>query len=67
MVIHFVINYISQYDYNMTKEKETDKNIDAGDKTKVNSSVPLLILLKENYHLPLLHVLKKTRRLLNFM
>ena len=48
-VIHFVVNYISQYDDNMTKEKNKYKKNDTRDKCKVNSSAPLLKLLKDNY------------------
>ena len=29
-VINFVMNYISQYTENMTREKEKDKNIESG-------------------------------------
>ena len=42
------MNYISQYDKNMTKGEYTDKNIQTGGKWKVDSSVPLLKLLKAN-------------------
>ena len=44
------MNYISRYDYNVTNEKEKDKNIDAEDKWKVNDSVPILKLFKAIYH-----------------
>ena len=54
------MNYISQFDDNTTKEKEKDKNIDTGDKWKVNSLVSLLSLLKANNCVPLLQIIFKT-------
>ena len=59
-VIYFVMNYILQYDDNMTKGKVKNKNIFDGDKWKVNASFPLLRLLKEGNRFPLLHMSCKT-------
>ena len=53
------MSYILQYDENMTKGKGNNKKIVAGDKCKVNASVPLLNFLKENGCDPLLHMSHK--------
>ena len=58
-----MMNYISQYDQKITKDKKKGKNIDSVNKWKVNHSVPILNLLKENYHVPLLHMSYKTIKL----
>ena len=54
------MNYILQYDDHITKGKGQNKNIVAGDKWKVNASVPLLKILKENDRVPFLHMSHKT-------
>ena len=59
-IIYFVINYLSQYDDNMDKEKNKDKNIDARHKWKVNVSVSLLKLLKSNDCVRLFHTIWNT-------
>ena len=56
-MIRFVINYIQQYDKNITKEKGKDNNIDAGDIFNENVLVPLLKLLKANDCIKLFHVI----------
>ena len=58
-MINFVKKYISQYDDNKTKEKDTDRNIETRDKYKVDFSFPILKLLKENDRAPLLHISRK--------
>ena len=54
------MNYISQYNENMTKDKGKDNEIDSGDKRKLNASVNLLKLLKANDHVTLLNISLKT-------
>ena len=49
-----MMKYVSQFDNSMTKDKERDKKIDAGDKCKVNELVSLLNLSKANDRVPLL-------------
>ena len=54
------MNYILKYKKKMIKGKGKKKNIVTRDKCKVNTSVPLLILLKSKNQIPLLHVSLKT-------
>ena len=62
-VVHFVMNYISQYYDNVTKEKEKYNNIESGDKWKVNSTLPILKSLKPNDCVTLLHMILRKIKL----
>ena len=53
------MNYTPQYYDKMNKQKEQDNNIDTGYKWKLYASVPLLELLKTNYHVPIFHLSSK--------
>ena len=56
------MNYIIQYDVNMTEGKGNNKNIVAGYKCKFYASVNLLRELKANYLAPLFHMVLKTKK-----
>ena len=55
----FCDKLFSQYDDKMTKEKDKQKNIETGDKWRIDASVTLLKLLKANDRVPLLHMIHK--------
>ena len=54
------MNYISQYDDNMTKDKYKYNKIDTRYKWKMNASFPLLKLFKANYHVTVFNMSFKT-------
>ena len=58
-------NYIPQYDENITKEKERDKNIETGEKWKLYASVNLPKLLIANDSVQLLHMIQKKIKYVN--
>ena len=54
------MNYISQYDDKMSKEKGKHKKIDTGGKWKVNASATFFGLTKASYCFSIFHMRRKT-------